>query len=180
MKKIASLILLVTLFYNVLGYHMMFADQEKQTWVFTIEKTENSKFEVFQFNINPYGYIVDSGFEFVNEDLVIKNNEYHVFKKRIQDNVLKLYCIRNAKKTSISNDLRNIINNQLFDNTSTSKEKPNKKLLKFFIKDYIKNDNVVFEFKSILIIPYMVSCYDPKKSPLSGYFSSNFPPPDLV
>ncbi|RTZ00370.1 hypothetical protein EKL98_15385, partial [Flavobacterium bomense] len=68
MKKIASLFLIVTLFYNVLGFYMMFADQKEQIWVAAMEKNEDSKFEVIEMEINPYAYVVDSGFEYVDDD----------------------------------------------------------------------------------------------------------------
>ena len=69
MKKIASLFLVVTLFYNVLGLYTIFAEQQQQMWVNSMEKTDDSNFEVIEVAINPYAYIVDSGFEYANEDL---------------------------------------------------------------------------------------------------------------
>src|SRR6476660_2969721 len=98
MKKIASLFLIVTLFYNVLGFYMTFAEQQEQVWVNAMEKTDDSNFEVIEIKITPYAYIVDSGFEDANEDFVIENKVYHVFKKRIVNNVLKLYCLKNSHK----------------------------------------------------------------------------------
>ncbi len=179
MKKIASLFLIVTLFYNVLGFYMMFADQKEQIWVTAMEKTEESKFEVFEMNINPYAYVVDSGFEYVNDDIVINNKTYHVFKKRIQNNVLKLYCLKNSHYDVISKDLKRIVDDQLFDNTS-NKENPTKKLLKSFIKDYIPNEAVCFDFNLKTIYSDRNTTFMPKSSPLSGFITANYSPPDFV
>ena len=65
-----------------------------------MEKIDDSKFEVIKVNINPYAYIVDSGFENVNEDMVVNNKTYHVFKNRIRNNVLELYCLKNNHQSS--------------------------------------------------------------------------------
>jgi succinate dehydrogenase/fumarate reductase cytochrome b subunit len=43
MKRIAFLFLFVSLFYNALGYYLMFAQQDEQAWVSTIENTPDSK-----------------------------------------------------------------------------------------------------------------------------------------
>ncbi|HEY6144559.1 MAG TPA: hypothetical protein VIV55_14200 [Flavobacterium sp.] len=179
MKKIMSLFLILTLFYNVLGFYMMFAEQKEQIWVTAMEKTEESKFEVIEMNINPYAYVVDSGFEYVNDDIVINNKTYHVFKKRIQNNVLKLYCLKNSHFDLISKDLKKIVDNQLFDNNS-NKENPTKKLLKSFIKDYIPNNAVAFDFNHRTISWARNTILMPKNSPVSGFVTTNYLPPDFV
>jgi hypothetical protein len=143
MKKIASLFLILTLFYNVLGVYMMVAEQQEQSWVNAMEKTDDSNFELIEVEINPYAYVVDSGIEYANEDVVIKNKVYHVFKKRITNNVLKLYCLKNSHKEVLNKDLKRIVDNQLFD-SNTNKENPTKKVVKSFIKDYISTDSVSF------------------------------------
>jgi hypothetical protein len=179
MKKLASLFLILTLFYNVLGYYMMFADQKQQTWVSAMEKTDNSKFEVIKVNINPYAYIVDSGFENVNEDVVVKHKTYHVFKKRIQNNVLELYCLKNSQQEVISNDLKDSIDNQLF-NSSNSKENPVKKLFKSLLTDYIPNDSFCFDCNQDSIQQNVTNNYLPNPAICPGFYTSNYPPPDFV
>ncbi|MEO7976473.1 hypothetical protein [Flavobacterium sp.] len=180
MKKIASLFLIVTLLYNVLGFYLMFAEQQKQLWVNSMEKSDNSNFEVIEVNINPYAYVVDSGFEDVNEDLVIKNKTYHVFKKRIINNVLKLYCLKNSNKDFFSKDLKKIVDSQIFD-VDSNKENPSKKLMKSFIQDYIPNYTINLVLStSKLVFPLTLNSYNPKVDLLSGYFATNYPPPDMV
>jgi len=177
MKKFASLFLILTLFYNVLGYYMMFADQKEQTWVTAMEKIDDSKFEVIKVNINPYAYIVDSGFEIVDEDMVINNKTYHVFKNRIQNNVLELYCLKNFHQNKISKDLKNSIDNQLFNN---SKESPTKKVFKSFIIDYISNDLKGFDFNHETESFVCFNIFLPRMDLLSGFYTTNYSPPDLV
>lgn len=180
MKKMASIFLIITLFYNVLGFYIMFAEQQEQVWVNAMEKTVNQKFEIIEVKITPYAYVVDSGFEEANENVVIKNKSYHVFKKRIVNNVLKLYCLKTSQNQALSKDLKKIVDNQLFD-TSSGKENPNKKVLKSFLQDYISNDAIYLAAAPKIIVPVtLYSSYNPKSDLLSGYFTTNYPPPDMV
>jgi hypothetical protein len=180
MKRIASLFLIVTLFYNVLGFYIMFAEHKKQVWVNAMERTDNSNFEIIEVKINPYAYVVDSGFEDANEDFVINNKTYHIFKKRIVNNILKLYCLKNSDNEILSKDLKKIVESQLFD-ANSNKEDPNKKLMKSFIKDYIPGITIsLITIDKIIISAVTSYSYDPKRNILSGYFSTNYPPPDMV
>ena len=179
MKKLASLFLICTLFYNVFGFYTMFADQKEQTWVAAMENTQNSDFEILKIKINPYAYIVDSGFEYVNEDVVVKNTTFHVFKNRIQNNVLELYCLKKVQQSGISAKIKSWVDYQLFGHSST-KESPIKKKLKSFIKDYFQNDALCYNLDcngKALVANHTIL---PKIALLSGHFSINHPPPDFV
>lgn len=179
MNKIASLFLIAALFYNVLGFYMMIAEQQQQVWVAANEKTCDLNFEVVEVNINPYAYIVDSGFEKVNEDIVIKNVSYHVFKKRIQNNVLKFYCLRQLNKNVISNDFKEIVDCQLYD-TNSNKEDSGKKLIKSFSKDFINHNPSILTTNPTAFFPVTVVTYKPQKTLPSGYNTINYPPPNMV
>ena len=158
----------------------MFAEQQEQVWVTAMEKTDNSNFEIIEIKITPYAYVVDSGIEDANEDFVINNKTYHVFKKRIQNNVLQLYCLKSAHNEALNKDLKKIVDSQLFDDNS-NKENPSKKLMKSFIQDYIQGNTIVFISTSIkLVSPVTLNSYPPQKNLLSGYFTTNDPPPDMV
>jgi len=158
----------------------MFAEQQEQVWVTAMEKTDNSNFEIIEIKITPYAYVVDSGIEDANEDFVIHNKTYHVFKKRIQNNVLQLYCLKSAHNEALNKDLKKIVDSQLFDDNS-NKENPSKKLMKSFIQDYIQGNTIVFISTSIkLVSPVTLNSYPPQKNLLSGYFTTNDPPPDMV
>jgi hypothetical protein len=179
MKRIASLFLLVTLFYNVMGYYLMFAYQEEQAWVSAMEKRQDSEFQVIQLNATLYSFIEDTDFEYVNEDVVINNKSYHIFKKRIQNNILNLYYLRNSHQDVISQDLKDIVDNQLF-NGSSSKESPVKKLLKSFLKDYVANTAICMSFSAEVKTTLAVFNKNPKESLLSGHFILPYTPPDFV
>jgi hypothetical protein len=179
MKRIASLFLVVTLFYNVMGYYLMFAYQEEQAWISSMEKRQDSDFQIIKLNATLYSFIEDTDFEYVNEDVIINNKSYHIFKKRIQNNILSLYYLRNSHQDTISRDLKDIVDNQLF-NGSSSKESPVKKLLKSFLKDYVPSTVDCFTF-----LPEketeVVAIYENRTVSLrSGHLALSYTPPDFV
>jgi hypothetical protein len=162
-----------------MGYYLMFAYQEEQAWVSSMEKRHDSEFQVIQLNATLYSFIEDTDFEYVNEDVVINNKSYHIFKKRIQNNILSLYYLRNTHQDAISKDLKDIVDNQLF-NGSSSKESPLKKLMKSFIKDYVPSTAVCFTFLpkiEAVVVPFNES---PTVSLHSGHVALSYTPPDFV
>lgn len=179
LKKIAILFLLLTFFYNVLGLYMLFADQKEQTWVTAMEKLDESKFQIIKLDINPYAYIVDSGFEEVNEDVTINNTVYHVFKNRIQNNVLKLYCLKNNHQAVVDKNLRSLVDNQLVG-TNSNKENPTKKFSKSFVKDYISNNPATYILNSKIIFNVMSFPFVIKNDLLDGFFMTHYPPPNVA
>ena len=56
MKRIATLFLVVTLFYNMIGYYVMFAYKEQQAWVARMENTSSSDFRVIRLNASLYSF----------------------------------------------------------------------------------------------------------------------------
>ena len=179
LKKIAILFLILTFFYNVLGLYIVFADQKEQTWVTAMEKEDESKFHIIELGINPYAYIVDSGFEEVNEDIIINNTVYHVFKNRIQNNVLKLYCLKNTHQDAVNKDLRKLIDNQLVG-CNSDKENPSKKLSKSFVKDYISNDVTSYELNPQINFYTISFSFFLKNDILDGFFTTHYPPPNVA
>lgn len=178
MKRIASLFLLVTLFYNALGYYLMFAYQEEQAWVSAVQNSPHSEFKIIELNATLYSFIEDTDFEYVNENVVIENKSYHIFKKRIQNNILSLYYLPNTYGDIIGKDLNDIVDNQLF-NSNSSKDSPVKKLLKTFLQDYIPSYSTGFNF--ILDSNLALQAYNliPKTTILQGHLSLLFTPPKL-
>ena len=179
MKRIASLFLLVSLFYNALGYYLMFAYQDEQAWVSAMQKTPDSEFEVIELNATLYSFIEDTDFEYVNENVIIENKSYHIFKKRIQNNILSLYYLRNSYGDVIGKDLKDIVDNQLFDSTP-SKNSPIKKLLKTFLQDYIPNTYVCVHFSpnSDVVSEKLTASLNLELN--SGYLSTKYTPPEFI
>ncbi|MDG2433015.1 hypothetical protein [Flavobacterium sp.] len=179
MKKIALLFILVSLFYNALGYYLMLVQHHEQAWVSTIENKPDAEFQIIELNASIYSFIQDTDFEYVNENVVIDNKSYHVFKKRIQDNILSLYYLPNLYGDVIGKDLNDIVDNQLF-NSAATKGSPLRKLLKSFLQDFIPTNTsnatpVITLSNDTPIVMFM----NPKNI-LSGYLTASFTPPETV
>ena len=80
----------------MIGYYVMFAYKEQQAWVARMENTSRTDFRVLRLNASLYSFAEDTDFEDVNEDVIINNKSYHIFKKQIKNNVLSLYYLPNT------------------------------------------------------------------------------------
>jgi hypothetical protein len=179
MKKIATLFLVVTLFYNMIGYYVMFAYKEQQAWVARMENTSSSDFRVIRLNASLYSFADDTELQDVNEDVIINNKSYHIFKKQIKDNILSLYYLPNANENTISKDLNDLVNSQLFNNDN-SKESPTKKLLKSFIKDYIDNPEVSIPMPTQAVVSTELFYTNDAEFTNAGHLSLPYSPPDCI
>lgn len=178
MRRIVYLFLFVALFYNALGYYLMFSYQEEQTWVNAMEKIPNEEFQVIELNATLYSFVEDTDFEYVNENVIIENKSYHIFKKRIHDNILSLYYLPNSYGDVIGKKLNEIVDNQLFN--CNSKDTPVKRLLKSFLKDYVPNTSSCTNF-SIDNNWDTKQCFTLLNTTLhSGYLIGLSPPPELI
>ncbi|WP_310377284.1 hypothetical protein [Flavobacterium sp.] len=178
MKRIASLFLVVVLFYNMLGYYLIFAQKKEQEWVASNQKNNVSTYKVLKLNASLYTFTEDTDFEYVNENVEINNKIYHIFKKRIQNNILSLYYLQNAHQDKVDKQLIEIVDSQLFD-TSSTKEMPVKKLLKSFIKDYVVHEvtTVPIPSKNYIHKVAFTTTITPIRE---GYCSLSYSPPDFV
>lgn len=178
-KRIVSFFLIVNLFYNVLGYYLLYHQQEEQNWVALMERQEPSKYKMLEINASLYSFVEDTDFEYVNENITVNNKHYHVFKKRIQNNILQLYYLPNSHLNAINTDLKTIVDQQLFDQ-STNNDYPAKKLLKTFLTDYVFTNPIVLKSPPFLLFEtakieqlhiFRTDC---------GYFDMPYSPPDIV
>ena len=162
-----------------MGYYLICAYQEEQSWVSSMEKIHDSEFQILKLNASLYSFVEDTDFEYVNKNVVVNNKTYHIFKKRIKDNVLSLYYLRNSHHESINQDLKDIVDNQLF-NTSSSKESPVKKLLKSILQDYVASSEFCYSFSTKKNRTTLSFTNFPKETLLSGHPTLSYTPPDLV
>ncbi|MBP6557232.1 MAG: hypothetical protein KA213_02630 [Flavobacterium sp.] len=146
MKKTALFLLLLTmttaLLYNAVSYYLMYAYQKEQSWINTMKHIPDAEFEVIKVNASLYSFVEDREMEFVNENVVINHKNYHIFKKQIKDNVVHLYYLRNHNQDRISESLKHIVDDELFQ--STSGKTPLKKFFKTVLNDYIAQQTIAF------------------------------------
>lgn len=180
MKKTASLLLIMTLFttlfYNAVEYYMIVKYEKEQSWIQSMQNTPDSEFKVIQLNATLYTFIEDSEIEQVNENVVIDNKIYHVFKKSIKDNVLNLYYLGQENQNAIAINLKSLIGSESDSNSKS----PIEKLIKNFNKDYVSNEHKTFVYN--FLTPSKTTSVFENQNPkqLSGFCKVAYSPPKLV
>lgn len=180
MRKIASLLLVITLFtslfYNALEYYLVVAFQKERNWIEKVQDKPESEFKVIKLNATLYSFIEDTELEKVNQNIIIDNKVYHIFKKRIKDNVLNLYYLGDENQNEIDISLKKLINAQPDSDSNTS---PIEKLMKSLSKDYTFSSDSNFVFSYSFKIEKQIS-NQPNQLLLSGHTLQNYTPPKLV
>lgn len=183
MKKKAilllTLVLTITLFYNVIGYYLMYAFEKEQTWVNAKQNIPESEFRVIRLNATLYSFAEDTEMEYVNENITIKNVTYHIFKKKTENNILNLYYLRNNNQDSATIKLEKIADSQIFNGTSSNKN-PLKKIVKSGFEKYVFEkysfDKSIVDFDSEKIKIQSVLTQELH----TGYLTLSYTPPKAV
>ena len=183
MKKKAALLLvmlLITSFlYNVVAYYMIISYEKEQNWVTAVKDTPHADFKVMKLNASLYSFVDDTELENVNENIILNNEIYHVFKKRIKDNILYLYYLNNSNQNTLDLVLKKISDNQLLTSVPSDKSLL-EKLLQSFYKDYLVSKYDAFENALTAIAKTETLFENQNKKQLTGFKNSHYPPPDLV
>jgi hypothetical protein len=183
MKRKASLLLILimttALVYNAVGYYLIYAFEKEQVWVNTMQNIPESDFKVIKLNASLYTFVEDTNMEYVNENVTINNVTYHIFKKRIQNNIINLYYLRNDNLDSNKIKLEKIADSQVFNGTS-SKKNPLKKIAKSNFEKYVCEKHncdksiVDFDTEKIKIQSVLIQELH------SGYLNISYTPPKAV
>ncbi|MBF2708848.1 hypothetical protein [Flavobacterium soyangense] len=183
MKRKAStlllLILTTTFLYNVIGVHLLFSLEKEHSWVVAMQNIPDSEFKVIKLNATLYSFAEDTEMEYVNENMSINNKVYHIFKRKIQDNIISLYYLPIKQQSATDINLKKLVDNDSFENAPLSK-KPIEKFFKSVIKNYVQHNSstFVFDYKSK---EYTLKFdFHPQGILNSGYLSLADSPPDLV
>ena len=183
MKKKAALLLLILLFtsllYSTVEYYMLISYEKEQIWIASIKNNSNPAFKIIKLNASLYTFMDDTEFENVDENIIIKDKMYHVFKKRIKDNFLHLYYLCNGNQNKLDVELKRFTDNQLLTNSHSNKS-PIEKLLKSFCKDYLPNIYNDAVYCRALETNQKVIFENLNKNLLSGFENSNYHPPKLI
>lgn len=181
MKKTASLLLTITLisslFYNLVDYYMIVSYQKEQSWIESMQNAPDSKFKVIKLNATLYSFMEDTDIEKVNENVIIENKVYHIFKKSIKDNVLNLYYLGVENQNAIDVSLKKLVASQKDSDASNS---PIQKLMKSFAKDYLSNSYEKLTFSKTIFFTQKAIFQNYNSKILSGFSILNYPPPKTV
>ena len=183
MKKKAAFLLLIllitSLLYSTAEYYLLISYEKEQNWVTSMKNLPNSEFKILKLNASIYTFVDDTEFENVNENIILNNKMYHVFKKRIKDNLLHLYYLSNSHQNKLDIELKKISDNQLLTDSPSNKS-PIEKLLNSFLKDYLPN--IYDDYQNLFTLQSdLKSIFDNQnRKLLSGFKNSNDNPPKLV
>ncbi len=181
-RKSSTLLLLIlttTFLYNVVGLHLLLTLQKEQAWVAVMQKIPDSEFKVLKMDATLYSFTEDTEMEYVNENVTINNKTYHVFKKKIQDNIVSLYYLPNKQESSSDINLKKILDNDTSDNAPLSK-KSVEKIFKSFTKNYVQINTNTFSFLDEFNSYKPQSDFHPQGLLHSGYLTREDSPPDTV
>lgn len=181
-RKASTLLLLIiatTFLYNVVGFHLLFTLQKENSWVVAMQNIPDSEFKVIKLNATLYSFAEDSKMEFVNEDMTINNKVYHIFKRKIQDNIISLYYLPNKQQSTTDINLKKIVDNDSFGNAPLTK-KTMEKLFKSLQKNYFSHNSDTFFFCDNAKKYTLKFDFYPQANLHSGYLSLADSPPDLV
>ena len=155
---------------------MVFAFHKEKKWIESVQDKPESEFKVIKLNATLYSFIEDSEMEKVNQNIVIDNKVYHVFKKRIKDNILNLYYLGDENQNAIDISLKKLVKAQSDSDTTTN---PIEKLMKWLSKDYTFASNTLFAFPDFSKTE-KENTIDKDQSLLSGHTLKNYIPPKWV
>lgn len=181
-RKASTLLLLIittTFLYNVVGFHLLFTLEKEHSWVVAMQNIPDSEFKVIKINATLYSFTEDAEMEYVNENMTVNNKVYHIFKRKIQDNIISLYYLPNKQQSATDINLKKLVDNDETDNAPLSK-KPMEKLFKSLLKNYVHHNSDAFIFWDGAKQFTLKFDFHPQGILHSGYLSRADSPPDLV
>lgn len=167
-----------TMFYNMASFYLLYNFDKKQQWVAQVEDSRQSEFHIIKLNASLYSFADDTDFEQVNQDVIIGEKSFHVFKKRIKDNILELYVLNNLNETALDVNLSKLAEVNFDDDSDLSKS-PLKKLLKSISFDYILEDKLDFKNNNLQNLQPK-SYFWASQNIKNGYTSVPFSPPKQI
>jgi hypothetical protein len=161
------------------GYYLIYTFEKEHSWVTAMQNIPDSEFKVIKLNATLYSFTEDTEMEYVNENIFINSKVYHIFKRKIQDNIISLYYLPNKQESTTDINLKKLVDNDTFENAPLSK-KPMDKLFKSVIKNYIQHNSNAYNFLDESKKYTLKFDFHPQGILHSGYLSRADSPPDLV
>ena len=167
--------LIFAMFYDGLSFYLLYKFDKKQQWVAKVEDARKSEFHIIKLNASLYSFADDTDFEQVNQEVIIGNKSFHVFKKRIKDNILELYVLNQLNETSLDVNLSKLAEVDFHDNSDLSKS-PLQKLLQLLTFEYVFSKSIVCEIPLLFECDRVLSHFQ-KQQILGGFFDLPYCPP---
>lgn len=174
MKKVFSILLVVLLLLNVMGYYGFFLGlkyQHAQQITQRLDSENYSQAETVTFTIPlAVPYYGSTGYQRVNGEVEHRGEFYRLVKQKLQKDTLYIVCIKDVRSKHIQKALKDYV--RTFADQSA--EKSGAKNLPSFIKDYMPTSFAIFPsaggWSAVLHRCEMVGM-------LAGPFSASATPP---
>ncbi len=144
MTKGVSILLVVLLLLNVMGYYGVFVGLKYQHSLEITEKLDSEHYtrsETITFRIPlAVPYYGDTGYERINGEIEHGGEFYRLVKQKLEKDTLYIVCIKDAKGRHIQKALKDYV--KTFADQST--ERSGAKTLPAFIKDYVPSSFSLF------------------------------------
>jgi hypothetical protein len=152
LKKIASILLLSILLFNVVGYFALFAYEQEQAKRMVLQDMPEEAFKIVKVLASTYVHVADTDFDFPDEQFTIEGKTYHLAKKRIHHDTLEIYLLNNVKQDELTAAFKDYIEQNVLAKTVPSSKNP----LKSALKDFLKNgmvDHIILGDIQYQIVP---------------------------
>ena len=151
LKKLAAILLLALLLFNIAGYRILFNILETKATARLEHKIDAGHYSddqlvEVQIPLN-MPYYTDKDYEAVYGETDWNGKHYRYVKRKISNNTLYLLCLPHDEKNAIvhaKNEITKAVSDLTTDNSS---QKQTPSLLKLLISDYISDENrVLFNY----------------------------------
>ena len=147
-KKLATILLLVLLLFNFVGYRFLFdvlQQKAEKDIVAKIDKQDYNDADLITLTIPlSMPYLTDSkDFESKDGEITLNGKVYHYVKQKISQGNLILKCLPDEQQTHLQNARADFFKlaNELQSNSASKKSGNNSQIIKLVISDYIKTEN---------------------------------------
>lgn len=140
MRKLASILFLIVLLFNLVGYRLTIdylQEQQQQATSYKIDQEEFSDDELISVKtvLNLPYYSSSPEFERAYGSMNINGVEYDYVKRRVYNGTLELLCLPNQEKTKLQ-AVKNDFLKLSVDQTNTQSNKKSSTILKISLPDY--------------------------------------------
>lgn len=143
----ASIFLLMLLLYNAFGYYGLLAYEMNRSRQIQLMELPEDAFTIIKIPVALYLHAENTDFEYLNEAITHNEKTYNLIKKRIQNDTLQLYTLRNQQHEQVISQFRNYVKNHIALEKNTPQNNTTKQMLQSFLKDYIAENIYILVVK---------------------------------
>ena len=172
LKKLAAISLLVILLFNTIGYRLLInryeskADTRLERAIDAFHYNEADLVEItIPLNMP---YYTDKGMEYVSGKIEAAGKHYQYVKRKVENNILHIWCIANTEKNKYSDYKANLAKSS----SETNPQERQNPVIKLLQAEYLQSQQFFTEKH--------VSLSTPENNPFDHACTSQFNPGELI